>query len=167
MNQCTVAQRYINLMAKAFQILCSVSGVQLILSKATAENSGINDYVKSQFDEVRKQDLTVLLNVIQELLSTMIEAPPAQQLSYAAAICLCMDQQICYADVPNVWESGRLCLHSLVPIQSDKHPVVVTTLNDNWEETGVCIAPKFPVSMAQVSADSHTVERALTSRDAL
>ena len=102
MNQCTVAQRYINLMAKAFQILCSVSGVQLILSKATAENSGINDYVKSQFDEVRKQDLTVLLNVIQELLSTMIEAPPAQQLSYAAAICLCMDQQICYADVPNV-----------------------------------------------------------------
>ena len=89
MDQRTVAQRYINLMAKAFQILCSVSDLQLILSKATAEDSDINDYVKSQFDEVRKQDLTVLLNVIQELLSTMIEAPPAQQRSYAAAICLC------------------------------------------------------------------------------
>lgn len=165
-DQNSIAQEYINLMAVAFQILASASKDQLYLLAATCRSIENYEYVRSKFDQATGNKGTTLLEVIHELLGAMMDKSEAEKYSLANAICLCMDQRICYADIAK-WENGQISLHSLVPIRSDKQPLVITTLNSNYKETGVCIAPKFPVSCASISKDLDGTHRRLSTRNAL
>lgn len=170
MHQVAAAQEYVNLMAEAFQVLSQVPDYQLYLLRAAEDDSSIGKAVKNQFSEALTQDVSVLLQVIRGLLDEMMRQSKDRRLSFAKAICLCMDQRISYSDDAEdpfqTWEGGRMHLHSLVPIWSDKKPAVVTTLNSNSNQTGICVAPKFPVSSAVASIGTETIRRNLASQSA-
>ena len=171
MDKRDAAQKYVDILARAFQMLSSFSDFQLFILKTAEYDLSISEDIKNRIHATKSEDVSVLLQTVQELLDEMMHQPEGRRLSYAVSICLCMDQQICYADdgedSSSVWKKGRMNLHSLVPIKSGRQPIMVKTLNQNKEETGICIAPKFPVSVALTSTGTETVRRSLASKRAL
>lgn len=171
MAQGTVAQEYIDLMAEAFQVLALVSDYQLYLLGAASGKAGIETYVKSKFDDAQGQNVQVLLNIIQELLVEMMGKSEDDRYTFAVAICQCMDKKIWYADIATdpllAWDGNKMNLDSLVPIRTAKQPIVISSLNRNYQKTKICIAPKFPVSGASMPGDSDGPSRRLSTRNAL
>jgi len=159
----TDAQKYIDLLAEACQVLVSAPDYQLYLLGAASGKADIEVYVKSKFDSALGKDVQVLWDIIRKLLSEMINKSQNDMYLYAAAICQCMDQRICYADVASdpllAWDGSKMHLHSLIPIRTAQKPVVIASLNSNYRETKICIAPKFPVSGASMPGDSNGPSR--------
>lgn len=171
MVQGTVAQEYIDLMAEAFQILAVSSDYQLYLLGASSGKPDIEAYVKSKFDNAQGQDVQVLLKIIRELITEMMDKSESDRYVYAVAICQCMDQRICYANISSdpllEWDGSKMSLYRLVPIRTAMQPVVTASLNQNHQKTGICIAPKLPVSGASMPGDSDGSTRRLSTRNAL
>lgn len=171
MAQGSVAQEYVDLMAEIFQVLSSASDYQLYLLGASSGKAGIETYVKSKFDNTLGKDVQVLLNMIRELRTEMMTKTEGDKYTYAVSICQCMDQRICYANIASnpllEWDGCKMSLHRLVPIRTARQPVVITSLNQNSRETGICIAPKLPVSGASMPGDSDGSTRRLSTRSAL
>jgi len=165
------AQAYVDLMAEALQILSSATEYQLYLIGAASGKAEIGEYVRERFIGAEGQAVQVLLDIIHALLAETAGKPANERFTYAAAVCLCMDQRICYTDVSfdplTVWQGGKMNLHSLVPIRTARQPVVLASLNRNHQETGICIAPKFPVSGASMPGDANGPSRRLSARNAL
>ena len=167
MQHLDVAQKYINLMAYTFSVLLTQSEEDLSLDRATDEYSAIFKSVKERFDEIRNNDVKTLFKTIDSLINEMDSAGLIRKPIYAEAICLCMDKQISYKDNHTIWENGLIYLFDMIPIQNDRPFVFRGSLNSNRKETGVCIIPKFRVSMAETYVDSETKERPLSSRNML
>ena len=165
MEQPNVIQQYMDLMAYAFRVLIVQSDADLSLMKATAGYTEILESVKERFDRIKNKDTGTLLETISSLLDEMNSAAVGQKPVYAEAICLCMDNQISYNDNQTIWENGRIYLFDMLPIQNDRPFVLNTPLNSNWKDTGVCIIPRFQVSMAETRIGSKTIERSLSARN--
>ena len=166
-----IVQEYINIMACLLKSLLDVPDFKLSLLRVSTSYEEISNSIRTRFQTIYSQKASDLLNTIHELLDEMHNAPDNEQLCYAVSLCLCMDQMICYADDTEgqeiVWTGGRIYLQSIVPFKSEKTPIIIKTLNQNYAETGVCIAPKFPVSKAHVPCGTDIIERDLSSRSAL
>lgn len=165
MEQPNVAQQYLDLMARAFRILITQSEAELSLIKATDGYDTILESIRERFDGIRNKDAETLLGTINSLIDEMDNTIVDQKPIYAEAICLCMDKRISYIENQVMWENGRIYLFDILPIQSDKPFILKKPLNSNWETTGVCITPKFPVSVAETYVDSKLIERQLSSRN--
>lgn len=165
MQRLEVAQQYMNLMADVFHVLITYSEADLSLAKATDGYHEVFEYVYSCFGGIRSSDAQTLLATVNSLISKMNSADLGQKTAYAEAICLCMDEQISYKENHVIWEKGRICLFDLVPIQNDRPCILRQPLNSNWKETGVCIIPRFPVSMAETYVDDEPKERPLSGRN--
>ena len=165
MQQVDVAQQYIDLMAHAFRVLTTHSEADLSLIKAIDGYDAIFRAVKERFDGIRNNDAGTLLETISSLINEMGSTALEQKPVYAEAICLCMDRQISYKDNQTIWENGRIYLFDMLPIQNDKPLVLQSPLNSNWKDTGVCIIPRFPVSMAETYVGSELKERPLSCRN--
>lgn len=164
MEQHRVAQTFVNLMAQAFQQLVQ-ENESLRYIEAVPCFDKIADHVKKQISLA--QTASDLLSTITQLISEMHGQTETQcAISYAKAISLCMDQKISYYPFSTqLYENGQISLHPLIPIWSDKKPVSIMSLNNNSKETGICIAPKFPVTIGTVGASGKS--RSLSSRNAL
>lgn len=171
MDKLEAAQQFANLMAVALQELSQANDQQLSLLKTSKDFQLVYATVQQTINGTKKQNVSALLHTIQCLLDDMRHhSDQVIRLSYAMSLCLCMDQLICYAEPTaplQIWEGGRIYLHSLVPVKSDRQPVSITALNQNQKETGICIAPKFPVSSALMEQSGGIVPRGLASRNAL
>lgn len=165
MQQLDVAQQYMNLMADAFHVLTTCSEADLSLVKATDGYNEILKSVKECFDGIKNDNAETLLKTINSLIHKMDSADSEQKPAYAEAICLCMDKQISYKQNQTIWENGLICLFDMVPIQNDKPFILQSPLNSNWKERGVCIIPRFPVSMAKIYIDSEEKDRPLSGRN--
>ena len=165
MTQPNVAQQYLDLMAHAFSVLITQSEADLSLIKATDRYNAILESVKERFDGIRDKDAETLLETINSLLNEMNSTDLEQKPIYAEAICLCMDQQISYKEHQAIWGNGRISLFGMLPVQNDRPIVLSNPLNNNWKDTGVCIIPRFPVSMAQTHVGSKLIERQLSARN--
>lgn len=167
MERPNVTQQYLDLMARAFSVLITQSEADLSLIKASDEYNAILESVKERFDEIKGKDAETLLETINSLINEMDSAALAQKPIYAEAICLRMDQQISYVENQAIWENGRISLYDMLPVQNDKPVVLQNPLNNNWKDTGVCIIPRFPVSMAQTYVGSELKDRPLSGRNML
>lgn len=165
MQQLGVAQQYMDLMAYAFRVLITHSEAELSLIKATDGYIAIFQSVKERFYGIRNNGAETLLETISSLIHEMDNTTLEQKPIYAEAICLCMDKQISYKDNQAIWENGRICLFDMLPIQNDKPFVLRNPLNSNWKDTGVCIIPRFPVSIAETCIDFKVKERPLSGRN--
>lgn len=163
MEQPCIAQSYVNLMAQAFQLLVQ-GNEQLPFIMAAPCFNEIADHVKEQIKSA--QDAGELISTIDALLNKTRDQKESQHtISYAKAIAMCMDQIITYDEFfVQPYENGRISLYSLIPAWSDKKPVAIMSLNTNSDETGICIAPKFPVTSAITASEER---RSLASRNAL
>lgn len=152
MEQYSLAQEFVNLMAKALQILVSVSREDLYTLNAMKDYSAIGNDVKQKIDTPTIESAQQLLERIRSILSIAQSCTNPDRLLYAKALCQYLDQLISYSDdmcnSTGIWANNRIFLHCLVPVQSDRTPVMLKSLNSNYLETGVCISPKFPVSNA-------------------
>lgn len=160
-------QKYVDLLAQALQVVNSASAEELYRLSAAVKDKEVGERVNEEIHKAESLTVEELLTTIQRLLDEMHQADEDKRLSYAVAISYHMDHRICYEDASDpfcMWEGGRMHLHALVPIQSDKCPAIVTALNENWEDTGICISPKFPVSHA---VDSCTEPRELAAPNSL
>ncbi len=167
MEQSNVAQQYLDLMARAFSVLTTQSEEDLSLIKATGEYTAIFVSIKERFSGIIGKDAETLLETINALINEMDGADWAQKPLYAEAICLCMDQQISYLENPTIWENGRISLFDILPAQDDNPIILLNPLNNNWKDTGVCIMPRFPTSMAQTQVGAELKDRLLSGRNML
>lgn len=167
MERAVAAQNYINRMASALRVLAAARREQLQRLLAAAEGERIAAQVRARFDAAACGSEEELLDTIDALLAEMQAAAGTRQRIYAYAISLCMDQRITYDEGERVWKNGRLSLYSLLPIQSDKMGLVITSLNTNRGETGVCLAPKFPVSTAHRPGEEEGEGESLAARGML
>lgn len=171
MEQYSLAQEFVNLMAKALQILVSVSREDLYTLNAMKDYSAIGNDVKQKIDTPTIESAQQLLERIRSILSIAQSCTNPDRLLYAKALCQYLDQLISYSDdmcnSTGIWANNRIFLHCLVPVQSDRTPVMLKSLNSNYLETGVCISPKFPVSNAINITSTPAMPRSLVSQNAL
>lgn len=171
MEQYSLAQEFVNLMAKALQILVSVSREDLYTLNAMKDYSAIGNDVKQKIDTPTIESAQQLLERIRSILSIAQSCTNPDRLLYAKALCQYLDQLISYSDdmcnSTGIWANNRIFLHCLVPVQSDRTPVMLKSLNSNYLETGVCISPKFPVSNAINTTSTPATPRSLVSQNAL
>lgn len=165
MQQNEAIQTYVNLLAEALQILTQYTEAELSASKAAQDYTSIFDDVRRQLEEAKDKDATYLLETISGLLRKMNDVEAHLKVIYAEALSLGMDKLIDYADRQNIWGNGHFCLFDMVPIQNDRPFIRKKPLNDNWKEVGVCIMPKFPVSLAETHIALELKERSLSGRN--
>lgn len=165
MQQLDIARQYIDLMAHAFRVLKSQSEADLSLNRATDDYDEILNSVKKSLDQLKNNNADTLLDTITSMINEMDSIGSQQKTIYAEAICRCMDNLISYKENHTIWENGRFSLFCMVPIQNDKPFILSKPLNSNWEKTGVCIIPKFPVSMAETKINSELKDRPLSGRN--
>ncbi len=164
MNRKEMAQGLVDLLAKALQVLDRASTQQIQVLWACPQYEAVFYEVQQSFVQATEEAPQVLLDTIGRLLQQAAEQPDAIRFIYALTVCQCIDQRITFSPTEELWRNGRFSLHSLVPIQSDLETLLLPELNRNKEETGICIFPKFPVSMAALPFGPT---RSLNSRDAL
>ena len=168
MNELDVAQNFVDKLASALQILDQVSNRELYLIQTYAEYNTIFETVRKAVAEASGKEPTVLLDSIEYLLCQARSMNKSNQLSYAMAICIQMDLLITYTEVNDqIWCNGRLSLHSLIPIWNATETICIAQLNQNRLETGICVFPRFPVSVASFPQNGGFKDRRLASRDAM
>lgn len=171
MDQYSLAQEFVDLMAKALQILVQASERDLYALDAMKASTAIGNDVKQKIDAPTITNVQQLLERIHSILIIAQACTNTDRLLYAKALCQYLDQLISYSDdmchSDCIWANNRIFLHCLVPVQSDRTPVTLKSLNSNYLETGVCISPKFPVSNAINTTSTPPTPRPLASRNAL
>lgn len=158
------AQEYINLMAEVLRPLFSISDNRLQRLNAVIDGPKIREEVRNRGNAAKMQGAKPLLIELKEMIAEMNEQPCGKWELYAVALCEWMDQQITYADPSEAISGGMVSLYPLVPVCSNAQPVILSSLNTNVKETGVCVAPKFPVSMAQMRMDGVLEDRKMAMR---
>ena len=66
-------------------------------------------------------------------------------------MCAWLDQMLTYEDV----SVDKLSIYALLPLRAFSY-VAIDSLNDNYEETGICINPKLPIFKAAMLLDDGT-----------
>lgn len=96
MEQYSLAQEFVNLMAKALQILVSVSREDLYTLNAMKDYSAIGNDVKQKIDTPTIESAQQLLERIRSILSIAQSCTNPDRLLYAKALCQYLDQLISY-----------------------------------------------------------------------
>lgn len=94
MEQYSLAQEFVNLMAKALQILVSVSREDLYTLNAMKDYSAIGNDVKQKIDTPTIESAQQLLERIRSILSIAQSCTNPDRLLYAKALCQYLDQLI-------------------------------------------------------------------------
>ena len=112
MEQYSLAQEFVNLMAKALQILVSVSREDLYTLNAMKDYSAIGNDVKQKIDTPTIESAQQLLERIRSILSIAQSCTNPDRLLYAKALCQYLDQLISYSDdmcnSTGIWANNRI-----------------------------------------------------------
>ena len=142
MDQYSHAQEFVNLMAKAMQILVQASEDDLYKLRALKSYFTIESDVEQEINAPTVKNVQQLLERVNSTLAIAQQHTNAIRLRYAVAICRYLDSLISYSDNMStcIWANKRIFLHCLIPVQSDRKPVILKSLNSNCSETGVCMS---------------------------
>lgn len=160
------AERYMNIMAKALQMIPKDSHTcnQLFADQNYDE---IFTFTKTQLDAYLDNDDEIFLNNLEKFLQDIIkETDKNRREIMSFAFCQWIDLKITYMRDENTIKGIRayFSLFPLVPLRSNGN-VIIGSLNTNYKETGICINPKFPVTSSHIKYNDEIIKRSLSNRD--
>ena len=161
------AQKYMNLMAEALQIVSKIIPQMFNQIFAAQEYEEISASVKAELDSYWSDDDDTLLNNIKNFLHTIQNEDNLNcRQIMAIAFCEWLDFRITYSRSEIVGNSKRMyfSLFGLVPISANDY-VTINSLNSNYEETGIWINPKFPIASPYIIRNEEIIKKDISNRD--
>lgn len=161
------AQKYMNLMAEALQIVSKIIPQMFNQIFAAQEYEEISASVKAELDSYWSDDDDTLLNNIKNFLHTIQNEDNLNcRQIMAIAFCEWLDFRITYSRSELVGNGNRMyfSLFGLVPISANDY-VTINSLNSNYEETGIWINPKFPIASPYIIRNEEIIKKDISNRD--
>lgn len=153
MNMVATVIGYISKFPLPFQLLHGVLGFEFI-----------EESVRREMNVCFGQSLNIdiFLKEFQKKVKQIVAEENQKNMLTAYHTLMWLDQMLTYEDI----STGKLSIYGLIPLRAFSY-VEIDTLNDNYEETGICINPKLPVFRASMRLSNGTEkERTAASRGA-
>lgn len=144
---------YISKFPLPFQLLHGVVGFEFM-----------GESVRREMNECFRQssNVDIFLKELQKKVKQTVSKENQKNMLTAYHTCMWLDQMLTYEDV----STGKLSIYGLIPLRAF-YAAEIDTLNDNYEETGICINPKLSVyKTSMLLSDGAEKERTAASRGA-
>ncbi len=153
MNILAVLIGYINKFSLSYRLIHGLVGYESVWECVCKEMGLFLD---------KAPDIDSFLENLQDKANGVISSQNQRNMLTAYHMCAWLDQMLTYEDV----SVDKLSIYALLPLRAFSY-VAIDSLNDNYEETGICINPKLPIFKAAMLLDDGTErERTTASRDA-
>lgn len=152
MNILAVLISYVNKFALSFRLIHGLIGFEFMEECVRKE-------MRTLFD---KDSIDIFLKGLQSKLKSVTSKENQKNMLTAYHMCMWLDHMLSYEEMA----IGKLSIYALIPLRAFSY-VEIDALNDNYEDTGICINPKLPIFKTAMLLDDGTEkERTAASRDA-
>lgn len=124
-----------------------------------AMEESVRKEMRALFD---KSAIDTSLKSLQGKVKSIISKENQKNMLTAYHMCMWLDRMLSYEEMA----LGKFSLYALIPLRAFSY-VGIDALNDNYEETGICIIPQLPIFKTAMLLDDGTErERTAAGRDA-
>lgn len=142
---------YVNKFSLPFRLIHGLVGFECMGEEICREMRALWD--KSSIDDFLKS--------LKSKLKSIQSRENQKNMLTAYHMCMWLDQMLTYEEMA----MGKLSIYAIVPLRAFSY-IEIDTLNDNYEDTGICINPKLPIFKTAMLLDDGTVaEKNLAGRE--